>query len=151
MDGKKQRAVVFWPLENWLEGVALVAVGLWLGPWKHVFARVWLYPVLLGAYLLVVSQVLVMGRGALWLVYPFGLHWKRIRREDIVAVIDFHARPGSPRWEKGCLSVRTADDGLYGLDTSANHRKSRLAEALREIYGVEPAPQPLPPYHQEWH
>ena len=152
MDKKNHRVVVFWPLVNWLLGAGLVALGLWLGPWKHVLARVWLYPVIIGGFFLVWSEVLVLGRESIWLVFPFGLHWKRIRRKDIVAVIDFSPRLGQEKRDyRGGLAVRTADDGLYSFDNTATARqKRRLAELLRELYGVEINPQPLPPYHGKW-
>ena len=151
MENKTQQVVVFWPLVNWLLGAGLVALGLWLGPWKQVVASVWLYPVIIGGFFLVVSEVLVLGRESMWLVFPFGLHWKRIRRKDIVAVIDFYPRLGETRDYSGGLAVRTADDGLYWFDNTATARqKRRLAELLCELYGVKIAPQPLPPYHGKW-
>ena len=150
MDGKKRRVLVFWPLAEWLVGAGLVALGLWLGPWKHVVARFWLYPVIFGVLQLMGSQVLVLGRESLWLVYPFVLRWKRIRRQDILRVIDFHPRPGSPRWLGGRLCVRTADD-VYALVTLGNLHKRQFAEILHDLYGVEITTDSLPPYHQEWH
>lgn len=151
MEKKNQRIVIFWPFMTWLMGVGLVVLGLRLGPWKHVVASVWLYPVIFGGYCLVCSEVLVLGHESLWQVFPFGLHWKRIRRKDIVAVIDFYPRLGETRDYRGGLAVRTADDGLYWFDNTATARqKRRLAELLYELYGVKIAPQPLPPYHGKW-
>ena len=147
MEKKKQRVVVFWPLLYWLLGGGLSALGCGLGPLYHVVARAWLYAFIPGV-LLLWTPMLVLGRDSLWLGYLCGLYWKRIRRQNIVAVIDFYPRPGSPWFHRGTLCVRTSDDGLYELPTTANRWKQRLAEALHDCYGVKIDPQPLPPYHQ---
>ncbi len=147
-NGNKTRFFIFWPLLYWLLGGGLTVVGWWLGPWKHIVARVWLYPFFFGVLGLTSMPVLVLGRDSVWLGYLCGLYWKRIRRQNIMAVIDFYPRSGSPWFYQGALFIRSSDDGLYELPTTTDRWKRRLAECLHERYGVKIDSQPMLPYHQ---
>ena len=138
MEKRKQHIIVFWPVGDWLLIGGIAAFFMWLG-WGHPlgFGKDWrlatwstMTVFSFFAVWLVWTPVPVVGRESLWLVRLFGLYWKRVRGRDLgTVVVMAHS-----------LILKNHDGWIGQVDSVSMRRNRRLAETLRERFGVEIKP-----------
>ena len=74
--------------------------------------------------------VLIVGRKSLWLVRLFGLYWKRVRGQDLGAVVMM----------SHSLILKDHNGWIDEVASLSVRRNRRIAEALHEHFGVEIKP-----------
>ena len=138
MEKRKQQILVFWPVGNWLVIGGICAFFLWLGlghplgfgkGWRLATWETMTCFVFFAAWL-VWTPVPVVGRESLWLVRLFGLYWKRVRGQDLGAVVMM----------SHSLILKDHEGWIDQVDSVSARRNRRIAEALHEHFGVEIKP-----------
>ena len=134
MEKRKQQIVVFWPVGQWVVFGGIAALWFWFGvtnPTHATFSRWnWTWGFAIFAGWMAWTPVPMVGRESLWLVRLFGLYWKRVRGQDLGAVVMM----------SHSLTLKDHNGWIDEVASLSVRRNRRIAEALHEHFGVEIKP-----------